>query len=296
MILKDNLAHMEEKLRASEKLQGLPAGTFKVGAPLFIRTFKHVDISKFLQTPRPDWRKNHLVEQLSDETSGGVVEIWMQTRSGRYELFKTYPVCEMRGIPGPKRNENDNITPEGFYEIDPRLLNPNSVCHLSFDVGYPNRYDLNHNVHDRNTGAGKEIYVHGGCSSAGCLALTDPAIEEIYSLVEASLNQNEVVGSDGVVKPYKVPIHSFPFRMTPENKAEFSSSSLRSLASRSRGEAGSALDIDAFWENLRLGYQSFESGRVPPAVTVSDAGTNSIYEFSESTDRIRKRCDPTRSP
>ena len=47
--------------------------------------------------------------------------------------------------------------------------------------------------------------VHGACASIGCYAMTDYFITEIYGLVEAALRRGQ----------RSVPVHVFPFRMTP---------------------------------------------------------------------------------
>ena len=49
--------------------------------------------------------------------------------------------------------------------------------------------------------------IHGKCVSAGCYAMTDATIEEIYTLVSLAL--------DGGQK--QIPIHIFPFMMSPSN-------------------------------------------------------------------------------
>jgi len=67
--------------------------------------------------------------------------------------------------------------PEGFYQVTSEQLNPNSRHHLSFNLGFPNAFDR---VHGRT---GSYLMVHGGCSSIGCYAMTDPAVDDIYRLL-----------------------------------------------------------------------------------------------------------------
>ena len=55
-------------------------------------------------------------------------------------------------------------------------MNPNSQFHLAFNLGYPNAFDK---AHKRT---GDFLMVHGKCKSAGCYAMTDALIEEIYAL------------------------------------------------------------------------------------------------------------------
>ena len=104
------------------------------------------------------------------------LEVWKQDRSGRFALLKTYPICSWSGDLGPKVREGDRQAPEGFYNISPAQMNPQSAYYLSFNTGYPNAYD-------RSLGhTGSELMVHGYCSSRGCYAMTDEKIAEIYSL------------------------------------------------------------------------------------------------------------------
>jgi murein L,D-transpeptidase YafK len=104
------------------------------------------------------------------------LEIWKLSRSGRYVLLKTFPICRWSGQLGPKTRTGDRQTPEGFYTVGPRQMNPNSAYYLSFDIGYPNAYDRAHG------GTGSHLMVHGTCSSMGCFAMTDRQVAEIYAL------------------------------------------------------------------------------------------------------------------
>jgi hypothetical protein len=63
------------------------------------------------------------------------LEVWKQDTTGHFQLLKTYPICRWSGDLGPKMYEGDRQTPEGFYTITPKLMNPNSnfrrgTCHL----------------------------------------------------------------------------------------------------------------------------------------------------------------------
>jgi murein L,D-transpeptidase YafK len=108
------------------------------------------------------------------------LEVWKQDAAGRYELLKTYPICRWSGELGPKIREGDRQAPEGFYNITPAQMNPNSQFYLSFNMGYPNAFDKAHG----RTGA--HLMVHGDCSSRGCYAMTDDQIGEIYALARES--------------------------------------------------------------------------------------------------------------
>ncbi len=158
------------------------------------------------------------------------LELWMN-QGTEWLLLHTYPICRWSGTLGPKLKEGDGQSPEGFYLVTRRALNPNSSYHLSFNLGFPNAYDKNHGR------TGSFLMVHGDCLSIGCYAMTDAGIEDIYGLVEAALRNGQS----------SVPVHVFPFRMTEEN-----------LARHSRSE------WTGFWRNLKEGWDYFETTRQPP--------------------------------
>ena len=120
------------------------------------------------------------------------LELWIQ-KDEEFELFRTYPICEMSGRIGPKIKKGDDQAPEGFYWVNEGWMHPRSSFHLAMNVGYPNKYD--------------QAHIHGECSSSGCFAMTDDYIEEIYLLSEAALIAGQPF--------FRVQI--FPFRMTDAN-------------------------------------------------------------------------------
>ncbi|WP_368735470.1 murein L,D-transpeptidase family protein, partial [Klebsiella aerogenes] len=61
------------------------------------------------------------------------LEVWKKDATGRYALFKVYPICNYSGDLGPKVREGDRQSPEGFYAITPGLMNPNSNYYLAFN-------------------------------------------------------------------------------------------------------------------------------------------------------------------
>ena len=91
---------------------------------------------------------------------------------------------------GPKEVEGDGKTPEGDYFIDRR--NPNSAFHLSLGISYP---EPSHVLAARELGkgAGGDIFIHGGPRpgrdrngpdwTAGCVAVTNAEMEDIYAMV-----------------------------------------------------------------------------------------------------------------
>jgi murein L,D-transpeptidase YafK len=181
----------------------------QAGAPVFVRIFK-------------------------EESE---LEVWKQREDGRFYHFKTYPICDWSGEVGPKESQGDKQAPEGFYTITPTLMNPNSKYYLSFNLGYPNAYD-------RAWGrTGDSVMVHGNCRSAGCYAMTDALMEEIYGLTREALKAGQP----------SFEVQAFPFRMTDARMA-------REKSSRWYG----------YWKTLKQGYDYFEKYRLPPNIVVCE--------------------------
>lgn len=104
------------------------------------------------------------------------------------QTLRSYPVQLGFAPEGHKTQEGDGRTPEGLYLIDRR--NPDSRYHLSIGVSYPNPQDRAQ-AQARGVSPGGDIFIHGtpalyrGRSdwTAGCVAVSDRHIEEIYAMV-----------------------------------------------------------------------------------------------------------------
>ncbi|MBX9589410.1 MAG: murein L,D-transpeptidase, partial [Hyphomonadaceae bacterium] len=164
------------------------------------------------------------------------LELWVR-REDRFELFATYPICNWSGALGPKLAEGDKQSPEGLYSVGPRQLHRSGRWRRSLDIGFPNTFDR---AHGRT---GSYILVHGGCTSTGCYAMTNPVMEEIFTLSEAALAGGQE----------RIQVHVFPFRMTQENMA-----------------AQAQSPWSGFWLSLKDAYDEFNATRLPPAVSVCD--------------------------
>ena len=163
------------------------------------------------------------------------LEVWKAKDDGRFYHFKTYPICTWSGGLGPKFMEGDKQSPEGFYKVSAKLMNPKSQYHLSFNLGFPNAYDKAYNR------TGTFLMVHGDCKSVGCYAMTDALIEEIYALArEAFAGGQEAFD-----------VQALPFRMTQANMKRFRRH-----------------DAYNFWRNLQQGYKAFEATQLPPKIDV----------------------------
>lgn len=111
-----------------------------------------------------------------------ILEVYTGSGDSPLRLVHRYKIHGASGTEGPKLREGDHQVPEGGYSIE--LLNPNSKFHLSLRVNYPSAQDLLRAKADGRdlTTLGGDIMLHGGSASAGCLAMGDPAIEEIFFL------------------------------------------------------------------------------------------------------------------
>jgi murein L,D-transpeptidase YafK len=186
----------------------LAEGGFTSGSPIMIRIFKQES----------------------------TLELWMQ-KEGRFERFATYPICFWSGKLGPKLREGDKQAPEGFYSVNLQRLYPRGRRPRSFDIGFPN-------LLDRSFGrTGSYIFVHGGCTSTGCFAMTDQVMSEIYTITERALQEGQ----------QRIEVHAFPFRMTETNLAAHAES-----------------EWYDFWLNLKEAYDLFERTHIPPAVSICD--------------------------
>ncbi|MEN8928347.1 MAG: L,D-transpeptidase family protein [Flavobacteriales bacterium] len=162
-------------------------------------------------------------------------EVWIK-KSGQFSLFKTYDICYYSGGLGTKTKQGDGKSPEGFYFVKPSQLNPYSSYHLSFNIGYPNACE-------RQKGyTGSALMVHGKCVSIGCYAMGNDNIEEIYTLLQVALENNQPFAR----------IHIFPFRFTSKIMNNTKVKALKSYS---------------FWKNLNEGYQFFQDKKIPPNVT-----------------------------
>lgn len=119
------------------------------------------------------------------------LEVWLPS-GGRWSRLRSYPVLAASGGPGPKLREGDFQVPEGIYRLT--AFNPNSSYHLSIRVDYPNAEDRRVAALEGRTTLGGDIFIHGKAVSIGCLAIGDPAIEELYLLLaDTGLRNADIV-------------------------------------------------------------------------------------------------------
>ena len=109
-----------------------------------------------------------------------ILEVWAADGTTD-RLIASWPILAASGQAGPKLREGDLQVPEGFYRL--AGLNPNSSFHLSMKIDYPNDFDQKMAADEGRTNLGGDIFIHGRAVSIGCLAIGDPAIEELFVLV-----------------------------------------------------------------------------------------------------------------
>lgn len=159
------------------------------------------------------------------------MELWARnTPNSEYKLIKTYRICSISGLLGPKRAQGDRQVPEGFYFIEE--FNPKSEYCLSLRLNYPN-------YSDELLGKGKlggDIYIHGGCVTVGCMPMTNDGIQEIYTIcLNAKLNGEE-----------NIPVHIYPTRLNKNGMSYLSR------------EFPKDTDRQQFWAELKTAYDYFE--------------------------------------
>ena len=107
-------------------------------------------------------------------------------------MIRAYHIALGANPRGDKMRRGDGRTPEGSYMLD--FKNPNSAFYKSIHISYPNLEDRL-----RAQRAGRLIMIHGQKNgygvyarqnqkfdwTHGCIAVTDRAMDEIWTLVSA---------------------------------------------------------------------------------------------------------------
>jgi len=196
------------------------------------RLYKTPDLDESLKNIEANVGDSIYIRIFKEEN---ILELWVKV-DDKYKLGKVYPICAYSGDLGPKLKQGDKQSPEGFYIIRKNQLKTRSKYHLAINIGFPNRYDKNHNR------TGTYLMIHGKCSSTGCYAMGDSQIEEIFMMADNAFDNGTK----------SISVHIFPFKMTQENL-----------------DCHSGNRWYPFWKNLKLGYDIFERYRVVPIVKTS---------------------------
>ncbi|MFV0360035.1 L,D-transpeptidase family protein [Tropicimonas sp.] len=108
------------------------------------------------------------------------------------EALKGYSIGLGFAPEGDKSRQGDGRTPEGLFRIDQR--NGQSQYHLSLGIDYPQPEDVRRAA-ELGVSPGGDIFIHGqpnqrkgapdlrGDWTAGCMAVSDAGIEELWRVV-----------------------------------------------------------------------------------------------------------------
>lgn len=121
------------------------------------------------------------------------IELWAKNNNNQnWQYIRNYPLTAYSGHLGPKLKENDGQIPEGIYRLI--AYNPHSSMHLSIMLDYPNHFDRGQALKDGRKNLGDNIFLHGKASSAGCLAVGNKAMDQLFLLARrVGLNNIAVV-------------------------------------------------------------------------------------------------------
>ena len=215
------------------------------------------------------------------------LEVWVRnSNKEQYKLFKTYKVCALSGSLGPKRVEGDYQVPEGFYNISE--FKPTSEYHLSLGLNYPNASD---ELLSDSAKPGGDIYIHGGCVTVGCMPMTDPGIQELYTVcLSAKLSGEEYIHGSCITVgciPIKdepieevyilatlaknsgedfIPVHVFPVRYNVPKSVEY----FMKVSSEDK-------IYQKFAINLKEVFDYFEFNKKLPVISVNAKGDYVVF-------------------
>lgn len=118
----------------------------KFGAPIFMRIFK----------------------------DKSVLEIWAQSKSGKYKYLRQYKIC----------GANTANIPSGVYFIGAQSLNQGQRNSFSVATSYPNAY----NIAQKQSG---HIILAPRCAPAPDIGLTDPDMDEMFAIIYKSISNGQ---------------------------------------------------------------------------------------------------------
>jgi murein L,D-transpeptidase YafK len=172
----DDDPRVENRLWTRRSAMALTAGFFALGPTAPAR-------AAYVQTVAP--RANHIVVSKTNRT--------MALMQGATTL-KRYRIHLGFAPEGHKQRSGDGRTPEGRYVIDRR--NARSEFYLSLGISYPNPVDVARAA-AMGVRPGSNIFIHGGPRrpqdrrrkdwTAGCIAVSDREMEEIWSMVPTGI-------------------------------------------------------------------------------------------------------------
>ena len=98
---------------------------------------------------------------------------------------------------------------------------------------------------------GGDIYIHGGCVSTGCIAISDKPIEELYILASHAREQGQEF----------IPVHVFPVKYSVKKSFEY-------LAQATKENQ----QLQKFAISLKTAFDKFEEKKQLPLILVNKKG------------------------
>jgi murein L,D-transpeptidase YafK len=140
--------------------------------------------------PEPRMPNGTKIDRLVVTKSKRILEAYSDGK-----VIKRYEISLGGNPVGDKQFEGDKRTPEGNYIINDK--NANSGYHKNLGISYPDANDVRE-AKKRNVSPGGQIKIHGLPNgygfigkfqrltdwTAGCIALTDEEVDELYSNVK----------------------------------------------------------------------------------------------------------------
>jgi murein L,D-transpeptidase YafK len=156
---------------------------------LIFIVFSIITLSIYQLWPEPMLAEDAIIDKIIVVKSARKMTVYSEGNE-----LKSYRISLGKEPTGKKEYEGDNKTPEGIYTINDK--NPNSGYHLNLGISYPDSKDIEH-ANYLGKPPGGAIKIHGlrneigviGKShrlqdwTAGCIAVTNEEVEELYRCV-----------------------------------------------------------------------------------------------------------------
>jgi murein L,D-transpeptidase YafK len=118
---------------------------------------------------------------------------------------------------------------------------------LSLGIDYPIVSDK---ILGDKKSPGGDIFIHGGSSSVGCIAIGDENIKELYITAQGATERGQ----------RKIPVHIFPAVLSDANIYKL------------KKDYEAREELILFWENIKIGFDMFEKDHMIPEISVDGNG------------------------
>ncbi len=209
-----------------------------------------------------------------------VFEIWVGNNdTSELKLINTFDICALQATLGPKLKQKDNKSAEGFYTCSIYYTSPSDYMFIKLTnedykfkgvlnygscfkimINYPNEFDSYNSLMTFGTiKNGGTTAIHGNCCSLSCISFENPVYIVIFSF---ALMHN--------IKKYGlIQTQMFPCRFDKNDLNKLYQSDKEYI----KMDSGR---LFTFWNNIKIGYDLFESKHKPIRFRVSKNG----YSFN----------------